>query len=138
MSYRSNYEPSKDSISDVFDSAAYQVTCQKKVMVDGQELGHKYFQDSWDIAFSFCIDSYLLFKNRGGPSATPLLLKNFNLDPSIRTHLKHLLCIGVIPGPRLPKDLGSFLAPFEEECISLAYGVRTYDARSDMLFDLHA
>ena len=77
MSYQSNYEPSKDSMSDVFDSAAYQVLCQKKVMVDGQELGHKYYQDSQDIAFSFCIDSYLLFKNRGGPSATPLLLLCF-------------------------------------------------------------
>ena len=101
-------------------------------------LPHRYFADPRDIAFSFCIDSYLLFKNRGGPSGTPLLIKNINLDPSIRTHLKNLLCVGVIPGPHLAKDLGSFLTPFEEECVLLAKGVRTYDALAGANFDLHA
>ena len=50
----------------------------------------------------------------------------------------HTSNIGVIPGPHLAKDLNSFLIPFEEECVLLAQGVKTYDALTESSFDLHA
>jgi hypothetical protein len=84
-----------------------------------------FFSDPRDIAFSLAIDGFLLFnRRRGGPSATPLLVKVFNLDPLIRSHLEHLICVGTIPGPKQPKDLGSFLVPFDNECALMACGIQ--------------
>ncbi|KAI0368213.1 hypothetical protein BV20DRAFT_922388, partial [Pilatotrama ljubarskyi] len=52
--------------------------------------------------------------------------------------LEHLICLGVIGGPKQPKRLHTFLIPFEEECVHLAHGVSTYDALDRSLFLLHA
>lgn len=75
------------------------------------------------------MDSYLLFKrNRSGPSATPILVKNYCIRPDLRTHLDSLMSAGLVPGPHTPKDYHSFLIPYDNECAQLAYGVRTFDA----------
>ncbi|KDQ49558.1 hypothetical protein JAAARDRAFT_85152, partial [Jaapia argillacea MUCL 33604] len=66
-----------------------------------------------------------------------ILLQNYNLPADIRTHLEHLICVGVIPGPRGPKDLESFMAPFDDECARFARGVETYDAQENEVFLLH-
>ncbi|KJA13855.1 hypothetical protein HYPSUDRAFT_151081, partial [Hypholoma sublateritium FD-334 SS-4] len=67
-----------------------------------------------------------------------ILLQLYNLPPEVRTHIGRLMCVGVIPGPRAPKDLASFLLPLDDECAKLAHGVSTYDCSEDCLFDLHA
>ncbi|KAH7911338.1 Transposase family tnp2-domain-containing protein, partial [Hygrophoropsis aurantiaca] len=139
LSYRADYEPSPDKIRDIFDSNHYHRLLRHRVVVDDEKLSHRYFSDKRDIALSLCTDSYLLYKRRrGGPSATPLLLQNYNLPPQIRTHLSNLLCVGIIPGPNQPKDLESFLAPLDDECADLAHGVETFDAQKRALFALHA
>ncbi|KAF9219822.1 hypothetical protein BS17DRAFT_685476, partial [Gyrodon lividus] len=61
-----------------------------------------------------------------------------NLPPHFRTHLEHLICLGVIPGPHQPKDYESFLAPLDDECALLATGVHTFDALSRSHLNLHA
>ena len=133
LSYRHKYKRKSGYVSDVFDAEHYQNLKNTPVTIDDTRLGHYYFSGEDDIAFSICLDSYLLYKRRrGGPSAMPIVLQIYNLPPDIRTHLARLLCLGVIPGPRAPKDLQSFLFPFEEECILLATGVPTF------LFLLHA
>jgi hypothetical protein len=68
----------------------------------------------------------------------PIVLQIYNLPPDVPTHLAKILCPGVIPGPRAPKDLCSFLFPFKEECILLATGVQTFHAIKQWLFLLHA
>lgn len=137
--YRSDRQPQGASISDVFDSEHYKNLCQTKVVVDGQELSHCFFSDKRDIAFSTCLDSYLLYKRRrGGPSATPIVLQIYNLKPEIRTHLTRLICLGVIPGPKTPKRLSTFLIPLDMECALLAKGVDTYDCIHHKYFPLHA
>ena len=139
MSYRASYQSKDGEIRDVFDGQHYQRLMRHRVVVDGVKLNHKYFADPRDIAFALCTDAYLLYKrHRRGPSATPILLQNYNLPPTIRTHLKHLLCISIIPGPHQPKDLRSFLAPLDDECAELAYGVSAFDARTRASFQLHA
>lgn len=45
---------------------------------------------------------------------------------------------GVIPGPKPPKDLHSFLIPYDAELVQLAVGVPTYDSLTREMFDLHA
>lgn len=139
LQYRSQFVHTSDTIHDIFSSAHYQHLRQTHVVVDGQTLPHRHFSDPRDIAFSLCVDSYLLFqRRRSGPSATPILLQNFNLPPEIRTHLEHLICVAVIGGPKQPKRLDTYLIPFEDECAQLAHGVHTYDALTRHFFPLHA
>ena len=139
MSYRSQYQSQPGKILDVFDGAHYQRLLRHRVIVDGVKLNHRHFSGYQDIALSLCTDGYLLFgRQRKGPSATPILLQNYNLPPQIRTHLQHLICVGIIPGPRQPKDLESFLSPLDDEAAELAYGVNTFDAVEQVTFDLRA
>jgi hypothetical protein len=139
LSYRYKYESNPDCVSDVFDGQHYQNLKNTVVTIDNRRLNHYYFSEKEDIAFSICLDSYLLYKRRRrGPSAMPIVLQIYNLPPEIRTHLSRLVCLGVIPGPRAPKDLGSFLFPFEEESILLARGVETFHSIKQQLFLLHA
>jgi hypothetical protein len=139
LQYRHNYTPSNDSISDVFDSEHYRNLCKTRVTVDGRKLPHRYFEGKHDIAFSTCLDSYLLYKRkRGGPSACPILLQIYNLPPEIRTHISRLICIGVIPGPKPPKRPATFYHPFENECTLLAEGVKTFDCVEQEYFQLRA
>ncbi|KAF7360422.1 hypothetical protein MVEN_00772300 [Mycena venus] len=137
--YRHQYKHESKTIADVFDSAHYRTLRKKNVVVDGKTLPHKYFEGKYDIALGVCLDSYLLFKrNRGGPSATPILLKNYNLPPEIQTHLAHSICNGVIPGPHGPKDARSFLIPYDDELAQLAIGVSTFDSLTQTQFMLRA
>lgn len=139
LSYRSAFVHEPDSVCDVFSSSRYREMKTEHVMVDGEELAHCFFSDGRDIALGICTDGFLLFnRNRNGPSATPILIKNYNLPPTIRTHLEHLLCVGVIPGPRQAKDLTSFLAPLDEELAILAAGLPCYDSKAEAMFRLHA
>ncbi|KAJ6451859.1 hypothetical protein C8R47DRAFT_998287 [Mycena vitilis] len=88
LSYRHNYVHRPGEVSDVFDGAHYRTLCKTKVTVDGKTLPHHYFSGKHDIALGICLDSYLLFdRRRKGPSATPILLENYNFRPEIRTHL---------------------------------------------------
>jgi len=138
--YRHHYQrDASGDICDIFDGEHYARLCKTRVTVDGKELPHRYFSDQRDIAFSVCLDSYLLYKRRrGGPSAMPILIQLYNFPPEVRTHLTRLICLGVIPGPHGPKELDTFLEPFEDECVQLAYGVPTFDALDQLIFQLHA
>jgi hypothetical protein len=139
LSYRHSHKSDSNSISDVFDGEHYKNLKNTVTTVDGIRLPHYYFSSEDDIAFSVCLDSYLLYKRRRrGPSAMPIVLQIYNLPPEIRTHLSRLICLGVIPGPRSPKDLRSFLCPFEDECVLLARGVPTFHSIRRQIFDLHA
>ena len=137
--YRHNYKSTGNSISDVFDGQHYKDLCNTWVTVDGSRLSHKFFSDKRDIAFSTCLDSYLLYKHRrSGPSAMPILIQILNLPPEIRSHLSHVICVGVIPGPKAPKQVRTFLYPLENECAKLARGIPTRDFVDNTTFDLHA
>ena len=139
LSYRHRYVHTPGSISDVFDSQSYRQLLRKEVVVDGEVLPHHFFLGKYDISISICLDAFLLFQQKqGGPSATPILLQNYNLPPEIHTHLGNLICLGLIPGPSGPKDLQSFLVPFNAECAKLAHGVRTFDSVSLDSFYLRA
>jgi hypothetical protein len=59
------------------------------------------------------------------------------LQSPTRNHLTYILCLGVIPGPKKPKDFDSFLWPLVEELVELAVGVPAYDVLQGELFQLH-
>jgi len=137
--YRHNYKPMGNSISNVFDGQHYKNLCNTWVTVDGNQPEHKFFSEKRDIAFSTCFDSYLLYKRQcRGPSATPILIQILNLPPDFHSHLSRVLCLGVIPGPKGPKQIRTFLHPLEDECAKLARGVPTWDSVEHVDFDLHA
>jgi hypothetical protein len=83
----------------------------------------------------------LLFGKRGrrnGPSATPIVLQIYNLPPNIRPHLESVIPLGVIPGPNQPRDWGSYTAPVDDELVTLANGIPTYDCVDQQQFMLRA
>lgn len=66
-----------------------------------------------------------------------MLVFNYNLKPQVRFCLENLICLGVIPGPLQPKDIGSSLRPFIDELEDLARGVPAYDTLRNHPFCVH-
>lgn len=137
MKYRSDYDV-EGEMSDIFGGQHYRDLLQERVVVDGVEY-ERFFSDERDIALLFMMDGFQIFKRCFGNTATcwPLIALNLNLPPEIRCHLANVIPIGIIPGPKEPKDFGSFLRPFVEECKRLAIGVRAYDRVKNEYFTLH-
>lgn len=63
---------------------------------------------------------------------------NYNLPPEVHFWLHHTICLGVIPGPKKPKDFDSFLWPVVKELLELAKGVKAYDVLTSEVFALQA
>ena len=146
LSYRAEYDkrfhPNGDynTIHDVFDSEHYRTLLKTEVTVNGKGLGYNHFPGRRDIAMGLSGDGVQVFDkaHRGTATCTPLLCLLYNLPPHIRTRLVYILALGVIPGPRGPKDMNSFFWPLKLELDKLAEGVETYDASEDELFILRA
>lgn len=143
LQYRHTYDRVKRKVAliqDVFDCTHYRDLLTQKVVVDGQELEHRYFSEPEDIALGLAGDGIQVFRKvrRGNSTVTPLILINYNLPPTIRTRLENVLALGVIPGPLGPKDTNSFLRPFKEECDELARGVSIFNAATRRPSLLHA
>ena len=142
--YRGDHNYSPEQTTDYCDSVHYRTLLNKTVEIiheDGRRevLQHKHFSDKRDIALGLFTDGFQLFKkSRVQKSATPLLLVNLNLPPTVRTHLDHLLCLGLAPGPHTPKDINSFFHPAYIELQELARGVKTTDVHLREEFHLHA
>lgn len=122
-------------IEDIYDSHLYRTLRDKYVVVNGHELPVKYFEDPRDVLLTSLTDGFQLFK-RGKHTAWPLVFLNNNLSPDCRFKLSNVICAGLIPGPRKPKDHDSFTYVMVEEFNKAALGVSTYDAYADELFDL--
>lgn len=70
--------------------------------------------------------------------ATPVIIVNLNLHPSIRYAKENIMTSMIIPGPSKPKKFDSFLFPLVEELKSLNAGVEAYDSARKSEFVLHA
>ncbi|KEP49798.1 transposase family Tnp2 protein [Rhizoctonia solani 123E] len=137
MRYRHNFKRHDITIEDLFDSDRYCELLDMYVTVDGEQKPYKFFADWRDIALALSTDGMCPFKRRKN-SCWPLILVNLNLPPEERTHLENLICVGVIPGPKSPKNLGSYLWPLMEELLQLASGVSATDVSTQKLFSLRA
>src|SRR6266550_3726598 len=82
-------------------------------------------------------DGVAIFKKRS-KTAWPIVLFNYNLPPDIRFHKKNLIPVGVIPGPKKPTDMDSFLYPLVQELLQFEIGVKAFDTLTKTLFILHA
>jgi hypothetical protein len=136
LAYRSTCEVNAQLVCDIFDGAHYRHLCESHIVVNGETLRHKFFSCPTDIALGLSSDGFGPFKSQK-KSSWPLLVFNYNLKPEIRFRLENLLCLGVIPGPQAPKDIGSFLGPFIDELEDLARGVPAFDSHNNRPFALH-
>lgn len=126
MRYRAEFQPDETIIQDYIDGSNYKRLREQNVTVDGHQFPHRFFEDPRNIALGFSTDGFSPFKRRK-KTCWPLLIFNYNLPPEIRFWFQHTLCIGVIPGPKKPKDFDSFFWPAIEEFYKLARGVRCLD-----------
>ncbi|CEL56160.1 hypothetical protein RSOLAG1IB_07613 [Rhizoctonia solani AG-1 IB] len=137
MCYRHDYKNPNNSISDIFDSSHYKKLCHTKVIIEGEEQPFYFFQDKHEIALGLVTDGMCPFKRRKN-SCWPIILVNYNLPPDERFHIDNLICVGVIPGPKCPADINSFLQPLIDELLELARGVAAVDVTTSTLFALRA
>jgi hypothetical protein len=73
-----------------------------------------YFKDERDIVLSASTDGFQIFKQKTNDCWAILFINN-NLSPQIRVRKKNLLLSMIIPGPKSPKDMNSFLFPLINE-----------------------
>ncbi|RDB23221.1 hypothetical protein Hypma_009543 [Hypsizygus marmoreus] len=137
LSYRAQFSEDPGVVKDVFDGSHYRSLKNSNVTVNGRPCSYKHFSDDRDIALGLSTDGFAPFRKRKH-TAWPLLVFDYNLPPEIRFHLQYIMCIGIIPGPKKPKDFDSFLWPFVEELLKLSLGVTAFDVASATLFVLHA
>lgn len=140
MSYRHHFSHIPGTYQDVFSGAHYQMLCNQFLSASPDSAtspGLRIFGDWRDIALGLSTDGFCPFKRRK-QSCWPIILFNLNLPPDIRFHLEHIICVGVIPGPKAVKDMDSFLYPLVEELLKLEAGVAAYDVTSDSMFLLRA
>ena len=124
-------------VADIWDGALYKDLRKRHIKINGEELRKRYFEDMHNIALGLTADSFSPWKKQKY-TAWPLLLIIYNLQPEIWNHQKNIIALSVIPGPKKPKDIDSFLYPLVEELLNLANGVRAFDACTGQLFCLRA
>jgi hypothetical protein len=142
MRYRSEHEYDNlnhpdHQISDIYDSKLYRTLRASYVVVNDQVLPHKFFADPRDVLLVMMTDGFQLFK-RAKQTAWPLILLNANLPPSERYHVNNVVCAGMVPGPKKPKNFNSFMAVVADELAVAAVGIVTFDALENAMFEMHA
>ena len=118
-SYRKKMEDSAegDMLRDFWDAKLCAELKKRGILTDPRSL-----------AFYFSTDGVCLFRKGRQHTVHPLILINYNLHPELRFRTENIICLGIIPGPKKPKDLHSFLRPIVDEFKLLAAGVPAIDA----------
>jgi hypothetical protein len=135
--YRARYKSASGKIEDIFNSLHYRQLRERNVSVEDIILAHLFFDQDTDIALGLSADGVCPFKNRKS-TCWPLISVLYNLKPEMCFLLEHVIRFGVIPGPREPCDLDSFLIPLRDELWRLARGVATFNALRGCVFLLRA
>jgi hypothetical protein len=91
-----------------------------------------------DVALAMSTDGVELFRKGKKHQVWPIVLQCYNLAPEQRFQEENIICSGVIPGPRKPKDIDSFLYPLIRELKILHHGVTTYNGATTSDFSLCA
>ena len=139
MRYRSQFEDNRQEgiMQDIFDGKLYRALLETLIVIAGKKLPFHYFSDPRDIALGFSTDGVCVFKKRS-KTCWPLLIYNFNLPPEVRFLIENIIPVGVIPGPKKPLELDTFLDPLVQELIQLEIGTMAFDALSNTVFLLRA
>ena len=95
------------------------------------------FGDTHDIALHLSLDGVQL-TNMKHYEVIPIIFINLNLPPEERYLARNILASAIIPGPKKPKEIDTFLHPVVEELLSLDHGVEAFDGSTRATFQLRA
>lgn len=138
MDYRSMYEHHNGPAEDVFDGQHYLRLLRTNVTIGDETLPYRFFSQPTDIAIGLSTDGFCPFKRRK-QTCWPVIGINYNLPPSVRYELHNLICFGIIPGPRQPKDMDSYLVPLVDEFHGMMRGSEAaFDVTRNRQFSLRA
>lgn len=137
MQYQAEHQHDPSKMTNIFDGEHYRSLLTKPVTVADETLPFCHFLDERDIALGLSTDGFCPFKRQRSQTAWPLVLFNYNLPPDERFRKRHLISVGIIPGPKKPTDLDSFLWPLVQELLQLAIGVTAFNACTKCMFLLH-
>ena len=133
-----SFDPSK--VRDIHNSTAVRSLLGKKVVVNGVEHQHTYFEDRQDVPIGMMTDGFLCFKwaRWGKASAWPVILSDYGCSMMDRMRIKSIIPFALMPGPNQPKDFNSFLYPLKADLDILATGIKAYNHVTNEVFLLHA
>jgi hypothetical protein len=103
--------PSDDRIRDIWDG---------EIIRRLKERG--FFSQETDLAFALGTDGVQLF-DKGSYTVWPIMLVIYNLSPEVRFLEENVICLGIIPGPFKPANIGSYLHPLINELKQLRDGI---------------
>ena len=95
-------------MTDIWDGKIYNELKGRHIGINGTQLNAKYFSDPHNLALGLSTDGFAPW-HKWKYTAWPLLIINYNLPPDKQFHQKIILVLSVIPGPKKPKDIDSFL-----------------------------
>ncbi|KAK4699900.1 hypothetical protein P7C70_g6352, partial [Phenoliferia sp. Uapishka_3] len=131
-SYRRDYKYDPTHLHDVFDGENYFVGQQTKVVVDGVEQEHQFWDGDADVALGIFLDGFQLYKS-GAHDCWPVIGVDYCLPPTLRYLTKNVIPILLIRGPKKPQNFDTFLTPFIRDAkLSALEGHMIYDAHLDM------
>lgn len=127
--YRARFKRTdRSKLRDVFDGNLYH-----EFHID--QLG--LFKDPRDVSLHMSLDGVQL-TNMRHYEVTPVILINLNLPPDERYKVENILASMIIPGPKAPRNLDSYLRPLVDELKELDHGVEITDGRTGGSFTLRA
>ena len=108
----SRVKPIKEVGYDIHDSRAW----KSWYSLDGYFGG-----DARCLTFALCTDGLNPFaKEKSQYSMWPIMLNVLNYPSSIRTKAESLMLVGIIPGPKEPKSIDTYLAPLVDDLNELS------------------
>jgi Transposase family tnp2 len=105
----------EEELRDIFDGYRY-----KELRDNGL------FHGKRDVALGMSTDGFQIFQQKTH-DCWPIALTNLNLPPDVRVKNENIFLYSIIPGPRQPLDINSFLYPLVDELLDLDRGVECYD-----------
>ncbi|PHZ07181.1 uncharacterized protein RHIMIDRAFT_242948, partial [Rhizopus microsporus ATCC 52813] len=106
--YRSTRDTEINVYKDIFDGDVYKDLVNKG-----------FFDGELDVALALFVDGFTT-QHKGKRTMTIIHCVILNVDPSSRYTEEFTLQLGVIPGPKKPKDIDSFLQPIVKELKKLS------------------
>jgi hypothetical protein len=97
----------------------------------------KLFQDHHDVALQLSVDGVQV-TNKHNHEIISVIFINLNLPPNQHYKVQNIMASTIIPRPKKPKNIDTFLHPMVDELKQLNTGIDCYDAATDSDFTLRA
>jgi len=92
--------------------------------------------DVRNISLAFCTDGINPWK-KSQYSMWPLFATVLNFSPDMRDKPENMILLGLVPGPKSPKRMNTFLRPVVDELLGYGEsGLDTFDAHTNTVFNM--